>query len=535
MIHYILFINVSMKSFFVILFSFLLRISIQLQANSSTQLTTEKQVNPCVIVVFGATGDLTARKLLPALYNLAYEGNLPENIAIVGFARGAHSHETFRERMGEAINQFSRTKPINTNFWQHFQNKIFYNQSSFEQDLGYENLHKLLEEIDQKFGTQGNRIFYLATSPSHFSTIIKKLDEHKLIYHFDNNQKQWSRVIIEKPFGTDLSSAINLQKEISIYLDENQVYLMDHYLGKEGVQNLFTLRFENALFEPLWNKEFIDHIQITLSEEIGIGTRAQFCEETGALRDVFQNHLLQLLAIIAMEPPLSLSSAHIHEEKIKVLNAIRPFSLNEIDNDIVRGQYSSGEINGKKVLGYKQENGVPENSSAETFVAVQLFIDNTRWKGVPFYIRGGKRLPKQTTEIVITFKNHHSQIASNVLFIRIQPNPSIFLKMVSKVPMLNKSVEPVLFGYSTEKFFNKSSMEAYEKLIYDCIQGDHSLYVNVQEQFATWCLLTPVLNYWKSFPEKIQNYDAGTWGPTNADQMLRNSGHQWQLLEIINR
>lgn len=493
----------------------------------------ENETSPCTIVVFGATGDLTARKLLPAIYNLAHEGHLSQNTAVVGFARGEHTNETFRTRMGEAVDQFSRTKLRDTDFWANFENKIFYNQSDFEQDQGYQNLQQLLSEIDQKVGTQGNRIYYLATPSSHFSTIIKKLHENHLIYDSKSSDRKWSKVIIEKPFGNDLDSAMDLQKDISKYLNESQVYLMDHYLGKEGVQNLLTLRFENALFEPLWNNKHIDNIQITLSEDIGIGSRASFWEETGSLRDVFQNHLMQLLAIIAMEPPANFDAFHIHKEKIKVLNAIRPFPLNELDSHVIRGQYGPGEINGKSVLGYKQENGVLESSTAETFIAAKILIDNSRWEEIPFYIRSGKRLPKQTTEIVVTFKseNQSDKDFSNALFIRIQPNAGLFLKTLSKVPMLNKSIKPVIFGYSSDAFFKTSSPEAYEKLFYDCIKGDQSLYVAAEEQFAAWRLLTPVLNHWKLHSENIQNYEAGTWGPSSADQMLGENGHQWQLLE----
>jgi len=461
-----------MKSIVALLFPLFLGINFMLQGNPTPQSAVID--TPCVIVIFGATGDLTARKLLPAIYNLAHGGHLSQHTAVVAFARGEHTHETFRKRMGEAIEQFSRTKLRDVDFWSDFENKIFYNQSDFEQDHGYENLQELLWKIDQEFGTQGNRIYYLATPASHFPAIIKKLYEHNLVYNSKNTNEKWSKVIIEKPFGNDLDSAMDLQKDISKYLNEDQVYLMDHYLGKEGVQNLLTFRFENALFEPLWNNKHIDNIQITLSEDIGIGTRAHFWEETGSLRDVFQNHLMQLLAIIAMESPVSLSASHIHEEKIKVLNAIRPFPLKEMDSYVIRGQYGSGEINGMKVPGYKQEKGVSVDSSSETFIAAKIFIDNVRWEGIPFYIRAGKRLPKQTTEIVVTFKNRN--------------------------PEINQAVSNALF-------------------------------IEAEEQLAAWRLLTPVLNYWKSQSENIKNYDAGTWGPLNVDKMLLENGHHWQLLE----
>ncbi len=496
-----------MKSFIIFLLSFF-------NITTGTLLGSNPQAAPCTVIIFGATGDLTARKLVPAIYNLAHDAHLAPQTAVVGFARRQHTHETFRKQMGLALTQFSRIK--DPSFQADFENKIFYNPSDFDQDQGYENLKTLLSEIDQ---TSGNRLYYLATSPSYFCTIIQKLHEHGLISQ--PNDTKWSRVILEKPFGNDLSSAIHLHKTISRYLAKDQIYLMDHYLGKEGVQNLLTLRFENALFEPLWNNQYIDNIQITLAEDIGIGTRANFWEQTGSLRDVFQNHLMQLLAMIAMESPVSLEASHIQEEKVKVLNALRIFQ-------VIRGQYGPGMVHGIAVPGYHKEKGVSETSSAETFVASKLFIDNPRWEGVPFYIRGGKRLAKQTTEIVVTFKNSS---LSNALFIRIQPNAGVFLKTLSKVPGLDKNVAPVLFGYKTDAFFKMSSPEAYEKLFYDCIKGDHSLFVSAEEQLIAWALLTPVLNDWKLHPETMRTYEAGAWGPCEADEMLKEQGHQWLLYD----
>lgn len=498
---------------------YLLRYFLLIFIGISSLNATEPE--PCVVVIFGATGDLTARKLVPALYNLAQENHIPQNTSIVGFARGEHTKLSFRESMAEALDKFSRTKP-SKEFWPKFQNQIFYNRSDFTNDQGYEKLKKLLEQIDKEFGTQGNRIFYLSTPPSYFSTIIQKLAEHKLVYSQDD--KAWSRVIIEKPFGNDLKSAIELQDQITKSLDESQVYRMDHYLGKEGVQNIFTLRFESGLFEPMWNNQYIENVQITMSEEIGIGTRARLWEETGALRDFFQNHLMQLLAIVAMEPSATLEAKDIHSEKIAVLNQIRPLNL---ESSIVRGQYGPGQIKGKEALGYIQEKGVPESSTAATYVAAKLFIDNPRWEGVPFYIRGGKRLPKQTTEIVINFKNN-----SNVLFIRIQPNTGIFLKTLSKVPALEQTAAQVTFGFKPDSYFQKTSSEAYEKLIYDCMRGIDSHYVHAEEQLATWRLLDPVLKHWETqHSQPIETYEAGSWGPSSANRLLE-SGHQWQLLEI---
>lgn len=489
---------------------------------------------PCVIVVFGATGDLTGRKLLPALYQLSRDGYLSENMAIIGFARGENNHDTFRSKMGDTIDQFSRTKPRDLAFWDQFKNHIYYHRSEFEDEEGYERLKNVLAQLDQEWGTQGNRIYYLATQPSYFPLVIAQLKKHQLIYHNENSQGPWSRVIIEKPFGQDLDSAIELQQQISKSLAETQIYRMDHYLGKEGVQNLLAFRFESGLFEPLWNQQYIDNIQITLAEEIGIGTRARLWEETGVLRDVFQNHLMQLLAILAMESPKDLSTEGIHQEKIRILESIRPFPLFAMEDYVIRGQYGSGVVKGSRVLGYREEKGVSASSLVDTFVAMRLFIDNERWKGIPFYIRGGKRLAKQITEIAITFKRNplvQSQQA-NVLFIRIQPNAGIFLKTVSKVPGLDDHLKPVVFGYKPDTVFSLPSPEAYEKILYDAMRGNDHLFVKAEEQIAAWHLLTPVLDYWKKHAEEnFPNYEAGTWGPKEAEQMLIKHGHQWQLLE----
>lgn len=486
---------------------------------------------PCVVVIFGATGDLTARKLVPALYNLANEGHLSESTVVVGYARRNYTNEVFRKQMGDAVDLYSRTKPKDEALWRTFADKIFYHQGTFEQDQAYEDLQQFLADIDARFGTQGNRIYYLATPPENFTTIIDKLKSHGLVYDACDTTK-WSRVIIEKPFGTDLDSAIALQEFISKRLHESQAYRVDHYLGKEGVQNLMALRFENRLFEPIWNHQHIDNVQITLSEDIGIGTRGNFWEQTGAMRDLVQNHVMQLLAITAMEPPSEPNAKAIHDEKMKVLQAIRPIPFNEIDRFFIRGQYGTGVVKGNKVPGYRQEQDVSETSTVETYVAAKLFIDNERWQGVPFYIRAGKRLPKQTTEIVVTFKAKPDQ-AANVMFIRIQPNMGVFLKTLAKVPgLFSKSLKPVISGYTIESNFGLASPEAYEKLIYDSIHGDSSLFVQAEEQIAAWRLLTPVLQHWqKKTIANFPNYDAGTWGPDEADLLLHDQGHHWELLE----
>lgn len=411
-----------------------------------------EEPSPTVLVIFGATGDLTAKKILPAIDQLSEKGQLPKKFAVVAVARRAEAE--FRKQIRSA-------------------QPIIYHQSRFDDDQGYQGLQKLIGRIDQNFGSQSQRIYFLATPPSHFKTIVEKMDQHDLIAPTD-------RVLIEKPFGRDLESALALQESLSQHLDDSQIYRIDHYLGKEGVQNLIQFRLGQHL-EDIWNNQHVDHVQITLSEEIGIGTRGQFWEETGFLRDVVQNHLMQLLSLVGMEPPGSIEA--VPAEKIKLLNAIRPLD----PKSIVRGQYGTGLIQGKEVVGYKEEKDVSPTSTAETFVSATFFIDNDRWEGVPFHIRGGKRLPEPITEIAMTFKS------GEVLHIRIQPKPAIFFEDSAELPF-----EPALFS------------EAYQKLIYDSIRGDPSSFVQAEEQFAAWRLLTPVLNHWETEKE-IAIYPAGTW------------------------
>ncbi len=459
---------------------------------------------PSTIVIFGATGDLTARKVMPALYHLAESGNLSENTVIVGVGRRDYDNASFRALMREA------TKASETS-WKDFEKRLFYQRVHFESDQGYEDLRSLLRDLDRDFLTQGNRLFYLATQPSAFATIIEKLHAHDLIYDpkVKTSLGKWSRVIIEKPFGHDLESAVELQGQIAKYLDESQIYRIDHYLGKAGVQNLYTLRFENVFFEPIWNNRYIDHVQITMSEQIGIGSRSKFWEETGLLRDIFQNHLLQLLSLLAMERPQSLQE--IHKEKIKLLKAIRPFS--DLEHTVVRGQYGAGEIDNHAVPGYREEKGIPAHSLVETFVAAKIFIDNERWKGVPFYVRSGKRLASQITEIVVTFKENQ-----NTLVIRIQPDPGVFLKMLP-------NNDSVVMGYPID-----SSPEAYEKLIFDCIRGDNGSFVTAEEQIEAWRLLAPIIDHWKtSSLKEVPHYEAGGWGPKEADDLLERDGRMWLI------
>lgn len=499
----------------------------------------KRNVAPCILVIFGATGDLTARKLLPALYNLARDGQLPGHFACVGFARREKSHEDFRKEMFDAINKFSRNRPIDNEVWKTFKEQIFYHQAEFHEDKGYEELAHFLNVLDSQFGTKGNRVFYLSTQPSFFPLVVEKLREHQLIYDADHVQNKWSRVIIEKPFGHDLESALQLQKELSKFLHESQIYRIDHYLGKETVQNLLVFRFSNSIFESLWNNRHIDHVQITVSEEIGVGTRGRFWEEAGMLRDIVQNHMMQLLCLVALEPPTSFKADAIHDEKVKVVESIRPLDMNNLDQTAVRGQYGPGYIEGKEVRGYRQEENVAPDSKVETYAAIKLAIDNWRWAGVPFYLRAGKRLPKRATEISITFKEAPGYLFQtntkknepNVLVIRIQPDEGISLKMNCKIPGLMSLIQPVKMDFHYGSYFGATPPEAYERLICDCMSGDNTLFARSDEVLAAWRLLTPLLNHWAdTAPHDFPNYPSGTWGPEAAEALLARDGRQWRLI-----
>ncbi len=498
---------------------------------------SRKSAQSCVLVIFGATGDLTSRKLIPALYNLACDHQLPENFACVAFARRDKTNEVFREEMLEAVQQFSRTQPIDMELWKRFSEKLSYHRSDFHEDEGYVSLKTLLATLDKDHGTAGNRVFYLSTQPSFFPLVTQKLKEHELIYDSHTVHDKWSRVIIEKPFGRDLESALQLQEHMEHVLDENQIYRIDHYLGKETVQNLLVFRFGNPFFESMWNNHHIDHIQITVSEDMGIGTRGKFWEEAGMLRDIVQNHMMQLLSLVAMEPPTNLTGNAIRNEKVKVVESIRPFQIDEIEKYVVRGQYGSGKSNGKEVKGYREEDNVDPKSNIETFVAMELFIDNWRWAGVPFYLRAGKRLPKRTTEISIIFKevpgilfqSHGNKIDPNILVIRIQPDEGISLKMNCKAPGITTPPKPVTMDFRYGSFFGATPPEAYERLICDCMAGDNALFARADEVIASWRLLTPVLKFWEEHPPTdFPNYPAGTWGPECGKLLLERDGRCWR-------
>jgi glucose-6-phosphate 1-dehydrogenase len=498
-----------------------------------------RNIDPCIVVIFGATGDLTARKLAPALYNLGREGQLPANFSCVGFARREKTNEQFREEMKEAVSNFSRVKPIDSSYWKTFENQIFYHKSEFDDDAGYKALADLLKQIDSLHATRGNRVFYLSVQPKFFPIIIEKLAKHGMIYNPNQITDRWSKVIIEKPFGHDSASASDLQTDISKYLDESQIYRIDHYLGKETVQNLLVFRFANAIFESIWNYKHVDQVQITVAEDIGIGTRGNFFEEEGLLRDVVQNHMMQLLSLVAMEPPVSLSAGAIRDEKVKVLQAIRPLSKEDLKEHVIRGQYGAGFINGQPAIGYRQESNVNPKSNIETYVALRLYIDNWRWAGVPFYLRAGKRLPKRATEIAIIFKDAPGVLFkqngrkndANVLVIRIQPDEGIAMKINCKVPGPSSPIQPVKMDFRYGSYFGGSPPEAYERLIWECMMGDSTLFARADEVEQSWKILTPVLEYWAAHADQeFPNYPSGTWGPKEADKMLEKESKSWRIL-----
>src|SRR6201982_1679300 len=458
---------------------------------------------PCSVVIFGATGDLTHRKLIPALYNLAADGDLPPGLSVVGFARRDKNDEVFRQELYEAARKYSR-QPIDDALWKNFASSIFYHRSEFSDEEGYRRLGERLAEIDRERGTRGNRIYYLSAGPDQFEPILSHLTATGLNRTADG---AWARIIVEKPFGIDLQTAQHLNSEVNHGFKEQDTFRIDHYLGKETAQNIMVLRFANALFEHLWNHRYIDHVQITASEKLGVENRAGYYEGAGALRDMVQNHLLQLLCLIAMEPPTDLSADSIRDEKVKVLRSLRRVQNDEVVRSVVRGQYAAGSISGKSVVGYRQEKKVKPEPMTEAYVALRVLIDQWRWGHVPFYVRVGKRLPKGGTEIGIHFKNAPGVLfnrdksgvrdgSQNVLVIRIQPDEGGSLRMQSKIPGASVRVQPVKMDFNYGTSFGKASPEAYERLLLDAMAGDATLFARRDEVEEAWALIDSIENAW---------------------------------------
>jgi glucose-6-phosphate 1-dehydrogenase len=495
-------------------------------------LRLERVPDPAVLVLFGATGDLAHRKVMPALYQLWRTNLLPHEFVVLAIGRRPYDRDTYRGEIRGALEKYSRVLPLDESAWTSFAERVAYEQLNFDEPAGFDRLAKYLDKLDEERGTRGNRLFYLATQPSQFSEIVAQLGRVGLDH--ERHDGGWRRVVIEKPFGHDLASAQKLNREVGKVFRESQVYRIDHYLGKETVRNLMVFRFGNSLFEPIWNRRYVDHIQITVAESMGIENRGAFYEETGAARDVLQNHLLQLVSLVGMEPPAAFQADALRDEKVKVLRAIASHP-----EDVVRGQYGPGWLAGTKVPGYREEVSVDPQSETETFVAAKFVIDDWRWSGVPVYVRTGKRLPKRATEIAIQFREvPHRLFAStgsepdpNLLAIRIQPDEGIMLRFGAKIPGLGLDVRSVTMDFQYGSAFSVDSPDAYETLILDALQGDASLFTRADEVEHAWAIVDPIIESWAdadapAFP----NYEAGTWGPPEADDLLARDGRKWRRI-----
>jgi len=497
---------------------------------------------PVTLVIFGGGGDLAHRKLLPALYNLHLDGLLPPRIAIVGVGRTAMTDEAYRDFARDGVSQFSR-RPLDADAWEHFASALFFATASIDDDRAFAPLGSRLDIVEHERGLPGNRIYYLATPPSLFAPTVKQLQHARFVPPQeppgDGKRLPFARLIVEKPIGHDLESACAINDAIAQAFAERDIYRIDHYLGKETVQNILVLRFANSIFEPLLNQKYVDHVQITVAEQEGVGTRAGYYEQAGALRDMVQNHILQLLSMVALEPPRSLEADVIRDEKLEVLLSLRPLDAEAVDANVVRGQYSSGFELGKPVPGYLEERGVKADSRTETFVAVRALIDNWRWSGVPFFLRTGKRLPKRASEISIHLKAvppilfnavPDGQLDPNVLSIRIQPDEGFALGISSKIPGPRVRIYPVKMDFHYGSTFGGSSPEAYERLLLDVMAGDPTLFMRRDAVEAAWRWVTPILERWATTPGPLPTYAAGSWGPPEADRLIESTGRQWRPL-----
>lgn len=489
------------------------------------------------MVIFGATGDLTGRKLMPALYRLLEQGILPERFFIVGFARRSLSNDDFRKMMREAVENKLKVKSEKLKVWQKLEKNLYYQQGYFEDREPYDKLIPLLSSFDKELGACITRFFYLATPPVNYSIILKHLEETKLSEGCGQGSSKWTRVLIEKPFGKDLDGAKKLEEQLAGVFEEKQIYRIDHYLAKETIRNILAFRFANQM-ESLWNKEFIDHVQITLAESAGIGNRGKFYEGVGALKDVAQNHLMAILAYTTMEEPDSMTAEDTRAKREEVLDKIRCMEEEGIDKNTVRGQYGAGTINGKRFIGYREEKNVDSNSLTETFTAFKLFIDNERWQGVPFYLRTGKRLIKTETRIDIVFKGRQTKFFTkfkadnknllDIVTVRVQPKEGITLRLFAKTPGLKYNLQPVDMDFSYSSSFKKEIVDPYEKILLDSMIGDQTLFATSKGFSATWEFVTSILRGWEKLPApKFPNYKAGSWGPEEAKELIERDGRRW--------
>ena len=502
---------------------------------SAARLDERRRIStPCTIIIFGASGDLTKRKLIPALYHLFSDGQLPEEFRVIGFARREKTDESWRKELKVGVDKHLRLPRREAAVWEAFQKNIFYHRGDLTDAEAYQSLAKRLAKFENA-SLQENLVFYLAISPTLFVEAVDQLHAVGLLKRQRDKLAPWQRLVVEKPFGQDLASARELNAQLVKHVRERQIFRIDHYLGKETVQNIMMFRFSNALFEQLWNREAIEHVQITVSEDIGVGSRGGYFEESGTLRDMMQNHLLQILSLVAMEPPVSLEAEAIRNEKVKLLQSIRELAPDDVARQVVRGQYFAGGINGDTRQGYRQEERVAPESNVETYVAAQFFIDNWRWSGVPFYLRTGKNLPLRASEVRVQFRPtpnvlfaRQADLQPNALTLRLQPDEGIFLRFNGKVPGNSMDIQPVRmhFGYDTE--FGAYTPEAYERLLLEAMAGDATLFIRRDEVETAWQIIDGIRTGWNGAPlSNREFYAAGTWGPEAAEDLLAQAGHKW--------
>jgi glucose-6-phosphate 1-dehydrogenase len=488
----------------------------------------------CTMVIFGAAGDLTKRKLLPALYNLARQNFLPEEFAIVGFARDKISTEEFRQRMEDSVKEFGTVK-IEKKILDWLTERIYYCLGDFNSEASFKQLKKVLDEAEEKHNTRGNYFFYMASPPDFFGEITRQLDKVKIA---QNENGKWRRFVFEKPFGRDLESARALNEELCSILEENQIFRIDHYLGKETVQNILVFRFGNTIFEPIWNRNYIDHVQITVAEKVGVETRGGYFDNAGSLRDMVPNHIFQLITLTTMEPPVSFDGNAFRDEQAKILRSINPFTPEDVLQNAVRGQYGEGSINDEKVAAYRTEEKVDPDSKTETFVALKFMIDNWRWAGVPIYVRTGKRMATRHTEITIQFKKPPfmffretsiERLTTNRIVIHIQPDEGITLHFGAKIPGMNLEMGAVDMDYNYSEHFTVASDTGYERLLFDCMLGDLTLFQRGDMTELAWQVIQPILDVWSALPPRdFPNYESGSWGPAESDELLERDGRRWR-------
>ena len=500
--------------------------------------TEGERAAPCVMVIFGASGDLTKRKLVPALYNLAKQNLLSREFAVIGIARADLTSEVFRERISRDLEEFA-TSPLEPAVWESVKQSLYYISGGISDPATYAKLQTLLAQVGKAHSTQGNCVYYLAIGPSFFGEVVQRLGEAGLMQEDENH---WRRVVIEKPFGRDLESARRLNDDLRAVVKERQIYRIDHYLGKETVQNILVFRFGNGIFEPIWNRRYIDHIQITAAESVGVEKRGEYYDTAGSLRDMVPNHLFQLLTLTAMEPPNSFDANAVRDEQAKILNAIQPLTPEDVLTKTVRGQYGEGDVNNERVPAYRSEPFVPHDSTTDTFVALRLLIDNWRWADVPFYLRTGKRLQKRVTEIAIQFKRAPfvlfrdtpvERLTPNRLVLHIQPDEGITLRFGAKIPGPLVRLGSVNMDFVYSDYFGSTPSTGYERLLYDAMAGDATLFQRADMVEAGWRVVAPIQDVWKALPPRsFPNYAAGTWGPALADELLTRDGRKWRDIPL---